>query len=191
MARHALIDAYVARLADELPVETVDELADGLHETWESHLAAGLTPEQAERAAIVDFGPTERVVDAFVAQASGRRTARLLLATGPVLGACWGASLVVAKAWTWPIPAFGRFAFGATLLVAVLLLVAAATSRHSYRRTRLGFAGALSLSALDAVMILAVAAVAPILVWPMAVAIPASLTRIGFTVQLRPRRILR
>jgi hypothetical protein len=190
MAGHALIDAYVARVADTLPTEMVEELADGLHETWESHLAAGLVPEQAERAAIADFGAVEQVIRAFIVQAPGRRTARLLLATGPFVGACWGASLVAARAWTWPVPALGPVAFGAALLVVVLVLIAAATSRRSYRRTRLGSAGAASLSALDAAMIVAVAALAPTLVWPMAFAIPASLTRIGFTVRSlrRPRR---
>ena len=189
MASHALIDAYLARLAQTLPAEVVDELTDGLLETWEHRLALGIPADQAARAAIADFGTAERVTDEFVKQAPGRRTARLLLATGPIMAACWGTSLVAAKVWTWSIPPVAGAAYGIALLVVVASLLVAATSRHSYRRTRLGLAGALWLCVLDAAMIVAVAAVAPAIVWPMAVAIPASLVRIGFSIRSMPKRL--
>ena len=44
MASHQLIDDYLARLAQRLPADAVDELADGITETWQHHLAAGRSP---------------------------------------------------------------------------------------------------------------------------------------------------
>jgi hypothetical protein len=189
MASHPVIDAYRARLARTLPSETVDELTDGLLETWEHHLTDGLRPEHAARAAIADFGDADRVADEFVAQAPGRRMARLLLATGPIMGVCWGTSLIAAKVWTWPIPPVAGAAYGTALLAVVAFLLVAATSRHSYRRTRLGLAGAGWLCVLDAAMIVAVATIAPTVVWPMTIAIPASLARIGFSIRSMPKRL--
>ncbi|MCI0690300.1 MAG: hypothetical protein L0Y54_24135, partial [Sporichthyaceae bacterium] len=107
MASHQLIDAYLAELGARLPADTIDELADGLTETWQHHLRLGINPDQAARAAIAEFGTTQQINDAFVASAPGRRTARMLLATGPLAGICWGTSLITAKAWTWPIPRAG------------------------------------------------------------------------------------
>jgi hypothetical protein len=187
MASHHLIDTYLAGLAQRLPANTVDELADGLVETWQHHLGNGEPTDQAARAAIAEFGAADRIADEFVAQAPGRRTARFLLATGPVMGVCWGTSLIAAKVWTWPIPRPIAAIYAAALLTVVAALVAAATSRHSYRRTRLGNAGALALLVLDAAMIVAVTVLAPVLVWPMAAAIPASLARIGLTLRSLPK----
>jgi hypothetical protein len=145
-----------------------------------------LAPPDAARAAIAEFGTVQRVADEFVVQSRGRRTARLLLATGPVMAACWGASLIGAGAWHWPIPAPVAVIYAVTLLGVVAALVAAATSRHSYWRTRLGDAGALVLIVVDAAMVVAVVSVAPVLVWPMALAIPASVARIGLVLRSRP-----
>jgi len=69
MAGHQLIDAYLAGLARRLPADTVDELADGLLETWHHYLGDGLTPDRAARAAIAEFGAADRIADEFVAQA--------------------------------------------------------------------------------------------------------------------------
>lgn len=181
MASHQLIDAYLDELAGRLPADAVDEIADGLHEAWRHHLDRGVAPSEAARAAIAEFGPAAQVIDAFVVNATGRRTARLLLATGPIIGICWGASLLLARAWTWPIPAPAAGVFAAALLTVVACLVMAATSRHGYRRTRLGHVGAAGLVALDTTMIAAVLLAAPTLVWPMALAIAASLARMGIT----------
>jgi hypothetical protein len=189
MASHQLIDSYLAGLAGRLPAATVDELADGLIETWRHHLDNGLTAERAAHAAIAEFGVADRIAGEFVAQAPGRRTARLLLATGPVMGACWGASLIITKVWTWPIPpAFGA-AYALALLGVVTVLLAAATSQRSYRRTRLGGLGALALVVLDTAMIGAVAALAPTTVWLVAVAVAASLTRISLAIRSLPNAL--
>jgi hypothetical protein len=187
MASHPLIDAYLASLAGRLPADTVDELADGLIESWQHHVLVGLSPEAAAQAAIAEFGAVDRITDEFVAQAPGRHTARLLLATGPVMAICWGTGLITAKVWTWPIQIPIAVAYGLALLAVVGALLAAATSRHSYRRTRLATAGAFALAVLDTAMIAAVVALAPLIAWPMAVAIPASLARIGLTIHILPR----
>jgi hypothetical protein len=177
MASHQLIDQHLAALARTLPPDTVNELADGLTETWQHHLATGLTPTAAAHAAITDFGTAEQITRAFVAQAPGRRTALLLLATGPVVGAAWAGSLLAAHAWTWAVPLSVKAAFGLTLLSVVATLLAAATSRRSYRRTRLGMAGGLGIVILDTAVVTSVLVAAPILAWPLAVAMLASLTR--------------
>jgi hypothetical protein len=54
------------------------------------------------------------------------------------------------------------------------------------RRTRLGIAGGLVLIGLDAVMVAVAVAFAPVFVWPMALAIPASLARIGLGLRMLP-----
>ena len=181
MAGHQLIDDHLAVLAHRLPADAVDELADGLMETWQHRCDAGLPPDQAAHAAVAEFGTPEQITRAFVAQAPGRRTARLLLATGPVVGACWGASLIAAHVWAWPVPGTVAALFGLALVGVVAALLASATARHSYRRTRLGTAGGLGLVALDAAVITMALVVAPTLAWPVAVAISASLARIGLT----------
>jgi hypothetical protein len=185
MARHQLIDGYVARLARRLPVAIVDELSDGLTETYQRQLANGLEPADAARAAIAEFGDARLVVDEFIAQAPGRHTARRLLATGPLIGVLWGASLLAARFWTWPIPT--PLATGyALILVGVVAMLTVAATTMDYRHTHLGAAGAIALAVLDGTMI-AAATVAPTLAWPMAIAIPASLARIGAVIHALPK----
>jgi class 3 adenylate cyclase len=186
MASHQLIDDYLAGLARRLPAEVVDELADGLFETWQHHLDQGRGPDQAARAAIAEFGSADRVSDEFVAQSPGRRIARLMLATGPIMALCWGPSLVAAKAWTWPVPRPAAAAYALAFLVVVASLLVAASSRSSWRRTRLGVAGGMVLIGLDAVMVSVAVGLAPVFVWPMALAIPASLGRIGLGLRMLP-----
>jgi hypothetical protein len=191
VAGHQLIDEHLTRLAHRLPADTVDELADGLTETWQHHLARGLPPAAAAQAAIGEFGTPEQISAAFIAQAPGRRTARLLLATGPPIGICWGASLITAQVWTWPIPVAAAATLAVALLAVVAALALAATSRRSYRRTRLGGIGALGLLTLDVAMLAGAILFAPTMVWPMALAIPASLARIGLTIRALPTALTR
>ena len=190
MAGHPLIDAHLAQLHRDLPTEAVEELADGLNETYKQYLTAGVCPTEAAAAAIAEFGTPDRIVAAFTEHASGRRIARALLATGPLVAACWAWSLVIAQAWAWPIPPAAGLSLGAALLSAVGVLAIAATSR-SYRRTGLGLVGAVGVVALDTATIVLVLIAAPILVWPMAIAIPASLLRAGLTARVLPRLLNR
>jgi hypothetical protein len=92
------LDAYLAHLARHLPADVVDELADGLTETRQHHLDGGLSPTDAARAAIAEFGDPDQTIRAFVTQAPGRRIARTLLATGPLMALCWAPSLITAHA---------------------------------------------------------------------------------------------
>ena len=182
-----LIENYVAALHQRLPVTVADEAADGLIETYERHLAAGAGEQEAAHAAVAEFGELGMVVGEFTSQAPGRRAARVLLATGPVAGACWAAVLVASRAWTWPVPAAVPLSAGAVLLLAVLALALAATSRRSYQRTRITAAASPAILLLDAAAVAAVLLAAPALTWALGLAVAASLTRMAFTAWSLPR----
>jgi hypothetical protein len=87
---------------------------------------------------------------------------------------CWGASLAVAHAWTWSVPAAAAAVIAVALLAVVAALITSATSRISYRRAGLGTAGAFGLVALDMTMLVAVPLLAPSPVWPMLMAVRVS-----------------
>lgn len=183
----ALIDDYVAGLRSRLPAGIAEEAAAGLIETYEHHLDTAATDQEAARAALADFGDLAMVVSEFTRQAPGRRAARVLLATGPVVGACWAAALILSRAWAWPVPDAARLGFGAVLLLAVLALLAAATSRLSYQRTRLAIAASPVILALDATAVSAVLLVAPAPTWALHAAVAVSLGRITLTAWALPR----
>lgn len=191
MPGHVLIDTHLATLARHLPPDTVDELADGLAETYRQHRDRGLDPDAAATAAVAEFGSPAQIVAGFTRQAPGRRTALALLSTGPLFAACWGPSLVLSHAWTWPVPTAATVGFATVLIAVVATLIIAATSRRNYRRTRLAALGAGGLILLDAAMLAAVGLAAPTVVWPMALAIPASLARIGLTLHTVPAILAR
>jgi hypothetical protein len=187
MPGHALISFYLSGLRRRLPAGLADEVSDGLIEAYQYHLARGQSADAAARAAVTETGDLAQVVGEFTRQAPGRSTARALLAIGPVVGASWVAALVTTHAWAWPVPAAARLGFGAALLVTIAALVVAATSRHSYRRTRLTVLAGPGLIILDATVITAALLAAPALSWPLITAIAASLTRITLTLAALPR----
>ena len=189
MAGHRLIDASLTALARRLPADAVDELADGLTETYQRHLSGGLAPDAAAGAAIAEFGDPDLIIAAFVRQSPGRRLARKLLGSGPVVGGCWGAALITGHAWTWPVPALARIGFGLTLLAVVAALVLAATTRRSYRLTRLTTASGLGLIVLDTAALACVALAPPAFTWPLAGAVLASLARLTLTARTLPRLV--
>jgi hypothetical protein len=186
-----LITGYVSGLHRRLPAALAEEAAAGLLETYEHHLARGAGEHDAARAAIAEFGDLAMVVGEFTRQAPGRRAAWLLLATGPVVGSCWAAALVLSRAWTWPVPAALRLSFGAALLLAVTGLAAAAASRHSYQRTRLAGAASLVILVLDATAVTAVLLTAPARTWALGLAAAVSLGRIALTARTLPRLAVR
>jgi hypothetical protein len=141
MPGNALISSYLSGLRRRLPASLADEVSDGLLEAYQQHLASGQSADAAARAAVSETGDLAQVVGEFTRQAPGRRTARTLLAIGPVVGACWIAS----HAWSWPMPAAVRLGFGAALLVA------------------------------------------PVLSWPLVIAVAASLSRMALTLTALPR----
>ena len=141
-----LIDECLAGLHHRLPAAIADEAADGLIEAYEHHLAAGASEQAAARAALAEFGELTMVVGEFTRQAPGRRTSRLLLATGPVIGACWATALILSHFWAWPVPDAGRLTFGSVLMLTIATLAIAAVSlaalalmlrRHLDRRAEL------------------------------------------------------
>jgi len=187
---HALIEGYLAALRGRLPADTVDELADGLIETFDRQRSAGLDADAAARAAVAHFGDAERVLAAFARQAPGRHAARVLLAVGPLVGGCWAATLVIGDAARWPVPVAVRPVLAGVLIAAVVALLAAAVGVGGYRGTnRTAAAAGLCLICLDAAALSVVAVTAPPLVWPMALALPASAVRIAFTAGLIPRLV--
>lgn len=187
MAEHALITGYIDQLARRLPEEVIDELADGLAEGFRRHRHNGLDPDEAAAAALAEFGSPAEVTAAFARNAPGRRTAIWLLATGPVLAGPWAASLITAHAWTWAVPLAPKVGFGALLIITAGTLATVVLGNDLGRMRLVAPAGA-ALLLLDATMIATVALVAPVVTWPMALAIPASLARITLTARhLIPR----
>jgi hypothetical protein len=186
-----LITRYLTGLRRSLPAPTADQAADGLIESYERQLAAGAGDQQAARAALADFGDLAIVVGEYTRQAPGRRAARLLLATGPAAAACWAAALITSRAWTWPVPAAARLAFGAVLLVTVLTLLIVATTRHSYQRTRLALVAGPAIIALDATAVAAALTTAPAFTPVLLVAMAISLGRIAFTARTLRRLFVR
>ena len=184
MPWHPLIQDYLSDLHG-LPAEIIDELTDGLLETYEHHRARGHTAEDAARAAIAEFGSARDVIAAFDRIAPGRHTARVLLATGPLVGLCWGAALLTARVWTWPIPSWPPPTLGAALvLVIVLLLVAAHASRGHARRAAAAGTGMIAL--LDVLFVAGVIATAPVLPGLLQVALAASVVRACLSVRTLP-----
>jgi len=174
-----------------LPGPVAEELADGVIETFHRHLATDRDPGHAAEGTIAEFGDVRRIVAAFVEQSAGRRAARRLLGTGPAVGACWAAALIVDRAWTWPTPAPVRAGLGLTLATVIALLALAATATASYRRTRLAALAAVGLIGLDTGLTIAAAVLLPALTPPLAVrattlACTASLTRLSLTARALP-----
>lgn len=136
MAGHELITAQLDILADRLPSQAVQELADGLQEAYEARLAQLHDPDAAAHAAIADFGDADTITAAFFRESPWRRMAMALLATGPFMGLVWGLTLISARAWDWPIPPAVRIVYGAALVAVALTLLGVALEKRAYRRIR-------------------------------------------------------
>lgn len=178
-----LIDDYLATLSAGLPGPIVEELADGLEETYRSRLGQGLAPDAAAHAAIAEFGEPRVIVTAFTGSSRGRRAARRLLAVGPVAGICWAIVLVTARAWTWPVPTVARIMFGMTLITVIGLLAVAAWSRRYRLVCRAAAAACAGTVILDVAVTGTVLAHAPVLVWPLALAVAVSAARSAFALR--------
>ena len=187
MASHHLIEAHLAELRRRLPADVVDELADGLTETYEHHLASGHPPSSAADSC---HSPSSVTPSDHRTPSPARHPAAEppspCSPPGRPSARCWGSGSCsdTPGPGRFPIPL--RVAFGLTLLAAIAALLTAAASRLSYARTRIAAAGALALITLDLALITAVLLVAPRLTWPMAAAIPASLTRLTLTARAVP-----
>jgi hypothetical protein len=180
MAEPGLIKDYLAALSAQLPAPIVAELTDGLEQTYRHYLDQGLGPAAAAEAALAEFGGPQVVVAAFTGASPARRAARKLLATGPVVGACWGTALVLNRAWTWPVPLGVRALLGTALITIIGLLAAAAFGSRYRSAGRAAAAGCAGIAALDATMLIAITLAVPAVIWPVIVAAVASAVRITF-----------
>jgi hypothetical protein len=178
-----LIDVYLAALSADLPGGIVEELADGLDETYRHHLGQGLDPDAAARAAVAEFGEPRVIVAAFTNDSRGRKTARRLLAAGPAVGICWAIVLITARAWTWPVPLVARVLFGVALITVIGLLAAAALGRQYRLVCRAAAAACVGTAILDAAMTGTVLVIAPVLMWPVVVAVAVSAGRSSFALR--------
>jgi hypothetical protein len=181
MAEPSLIGGYLAELSAQLPAPIVAELADGLDQTRQHYLAQGLGADAASEAALAEFGEPQIIVAAFTRMNPARHAARRLLATGPMIGACWGTALIINRAWAWPVPITVRVLLGMALIGAVGLLAAAAFGRRYRSAGRAAAAGCIGITALDAAMLITITLAAPAVIWPIIVAAAASAARITFT----------
>ncbi len=79
----------------------LSELADGLQDAAEHYRSRGMPPDAAAAQAVRDCGPAPLIASEFAAMlATGhaRRTALVLLATGPAVGVLWLMTLVPEQA---------------------------------------------------------------------------------------------
>ena len=180
MPGSSLISDYLAALSADLPPRIVEELADGLAETYRHRLSQGLSEDAGARAAVAEFGEPQAITAAFTDVSRGRKTARRLLAVGPGVGLCWAIVLITARAWQWPIPVVARVVFGVALITVIGLLVTAAVGRRYRSVCRAAAAGCAGTAILDAAMVGTVLVAAPALVWPVALAVALSAGRSGF-----------
>ncbi len=178
MAKPGVVDNYLAVLAAQLPAPIVEELADGLDQTCQHHLDQGLEPDAAYDAALADFGDPHVVLAEFTRLNPARYAARKLLATGPIVGGCWGIALITSRAWSWPVPAAARVLLGLALLTIIGALVAAALGRRYRSVSRAGAAGCAGIAAVDAAALTTVPLVIPAMTLPVLLAMAASLARI-------------
>ena len=183
MSGPGVIDGYLAELSADLPGRIVEELADGLDETYRRYLGQGLAQDAAARAAAAEFGEPRVVMAAFTDASRGRRTARRLLAVGPGVGTCWAIVLITARAWQWPVPIVARVLFGVMLIAVIGLLAAAALGRHYRPVCRAAAAGCVGTAIVDAAVTGTVLVTAPALPWPVAAAVVLSAGRSTFALR--------
>lgn len=182
MAEPRLIRDYLADLGERLPADIVEELADGLDETYRRHLAAGLDPQAAAHAAFAEFGATATITAAFTATAPARRTARTVLRAGPVVGAAWTVALISSRAWDWTVPAAVPLAFGVTLVAVITLLITAALCNRYQAARRAAGTALIGLMTLDVALPCALFLPNLLHSLPMILASTLSLARAAFAI---------
>jgi hypothetical protein len=133
------VEGYLAALDGRLTgprrvrAAVLAELEDGLLEAVEARTAAGLAETAARAAALAEFGEPATVAAAFqpgLAARQARATVMGLLRSGPLLGLCWGATLLASGVTPWHRPHAGPLALALPLvglLVVTVWLAALAT----------------------------------------------------------------
>jgi hypothetical protein len=189
MAQPGLITDYLSHLAARLPTPIVEELADGLHDTYLAKRRAGHTPDDAARQAIAAFGDPATITAAFLAASPARHAARALLLTGPLVGGAWATVPLTLHAWNWPIPAWARAGFGTVLLAGVTMVAVAAFADRYRRAARSAAAASLAVIALDLGMLSYINTAGLLTTWPVLLAAPLSAARSALTLSRLPRII--
>jgi hypothetical protein len=146
-AARRVIGTYLTELADQLSgpsaarAAILAELEDGLWTATAAQQAQRMSPEEAARAAVAEFGDPGTVAAGFdpeLAAATGRRVGLGLLATGPLVGTSW--LLLVAATWTGagrePPAALGLLATVVGLVLAVAIPAAVLSVAVSGRLSR-------------------------------------------------------
>jgi hypothetical protein len=173
-----LIRGYLEVLAAQLPGPIVEELTDGLTETYRSFRSRGLSADAAAEAAVAEFGSAEEILAGFARVNPARQAARRLLGLGPVVGGCWVAALVTSRVWPGPWPA--ELVLGLALASCIGLLAVAALGSRYRVAVYSGVAGCVGFAALDASLIVGVLVVAGFASWVTAIAMAFSSARIAF-----------
>jgi hypothetical protein len=187
MAERDLIHWYNDVLRSELPSGLAEEVADGLAEANAKYLRHGLSAADAAAATVAEFGDPRAIVNAFVQDSAARRVARALVATGPAVGLCWAAALIVASAWDWRLPVATPVALGMMLTATIIVLLTALLGHRYSVVHRAGIAGCLGLGVVDISVITSVAVVAPSFRGLLLLAASASTVRLVFVARaLRP-----
>jgi hypothetical protein len=189
VARARLIEQYLAGLSARLPEALVAELADGIDQTYLYYRARGQDTDDAARSATVEFGDPDVITTAFLTLSPGRRAARNLLRSGPLVGGCWALVLLTGRAWNWPVPTVERALVSASVLAIVAMLVAASIVRRYLLIQRLAFAGGVGVVILDLTMLAYVATVAPASGWTVLLAAAASTGRVVFAATAMPAMV--
>jgi hypothetical protein len=190
MAQPRLIEDYSSVLLAELPASLAEEVTDGLYEAYGKYLQLGLSSKDAATAAIAEFGDARVVIDSFSRANPARLLARVLLATGPLVGLLWAAELITGRAWDWPVPAIVPACLGAMLAGSITALTTAARARRYQSVRRFGLAGCIASAVIDVSMIAGVVVVAPAVGWPAVLAMCASAARLtGVIRAIRPVRV--
>lgn len=182
-----MIADYLSHLAARLPAPIVEELADGLHDTYLAQRRAGHAPDDAARHAIAEFGDPATITAAFLAASPGRRAARALLRTGPLVGGAWATVLLMLHAWNWPVPAWAPAGLGTVLLAGVALVALAAFARRYRRAARSAAVASLAVLTLDLGMLSYVGVAGLLTTWPVLLAAPLSAVRSVLTLSWLPR----
>jgi len=206
-----VISVYLAEVTAGLtgPARTrsgiVAELRGGLLDAAAAYESAGLSPPEAEAAAIADFGDSRQVAEAFrpeLAARRARRTAVRLIGTAPLVAALWAAAALTSRIgagngspWRWTgLPEASRaavpaIAIAVAISAATALLTVAATGRLGRRIRAPGLAptaatiASFGVTAADAIilglfatqLVMAPGTLAPV---PAAAAVAASLLRL-------------
>ena len=144
MTGNPAVEAYLREAADRMPgprlarSDILAELRSGLLDAIDARRSAGLTPQAATEAAIMEFGRPRQLATAFrphLAMIQARRTALALAVTGPLIGLLWTLAALASHItprlgppWQWPgappLSAAAVPVVGAALLIVITCTLA-------------------------------------------------------------------